>query len=127
MDQSQVSERILGKWVQIQSFDLADGSTNPTAWEWNDVEDGFKLELLKDNNFIYSAFGACGTGTYSFNPTLQRIDFEFDCPIELFGEMTQTLTEYFDMNFNQNQRIILAHSSNAQTQKQAMSMLEKVR
>lgn len=126
-DQSHLSEKILGKWVQVQSFDLVDPNTNPTAWTWNDVEAGFTLELLKDNRFIYSVYGTCATGSYRFNPTLQKIDFEFDCPIEIFGEMSQTLTEYFDMNFIQNQRIILEHASNSQTQKQAMSMLEKVR
>lgn len=126
-EQSHLSEKILGKWVQKQSFNLLDGSIYPTAWEWNDVEHGFTLELMKDNSFSYSAFNTCSTGIYRFDPALQKIDFEFYCAIELFGEMTQILTEYVDLNFIQNQRILVSHASNAQTQKQVMSILERVK
>ncbi|MBW6492820.1 MAG: hypothetical protein K0B15_16680 [Lentimicrobium sp.] len=120
------SEKIIGKWKQIKSFDLVDASVNPTAWDMFDVENGFTLELSKDSTFVYTNYGPCVTGVYSFNANLLKIDFHFDCDIEFWGENINTLTEFFDEDKTQNTRLLLVHADASYTEKQAYSILERI-
>ncbi|TVQ17185.1 MAG: hypothetical protein EA361_02920 [Bacteroidetes bacterium] len=120
------SEKIIGKWQQAKSYDLVDGSVNPTAWDWFDVENGFTLELSKDSTFVYTNYGSCITGTYSFNANLLKLDFYFDCDIEFRGESINHLTEFLDEDKTQNIRLLLVHADAGYTEKQSYSMLERI-
>jgi hypothetical protein len=118
------SAKIIGKWKQMKSFDLVDPNVNPSKWDWFDLNEGFTLELKKDNSFEYTRFGTCVTGMYDFDPKIHKIEFLLNCEIEFNGVMTKNFTEYLDDTFSQKFLLKLFHTS--YTDKQASSILQRV-
>lgn len=119
------AENIMGKWKQTRSFDLVDDTIIPNAWDWFDVENGFTLEILEDNRFVYNNYANCISGTYSFDVTSLNIEFQFDCEIEFWGENIDILIESFWSDLSQNY-LIMVHADATFTDKQAISTLQRI-
>lgn len=125
-DQVDYSELIIGKWVQTRSFDLIDASSNPPAFNWFDVENGFSLEISNDNRFVYTRYGSCKTGTYMFDQKLLKIVFFFDCEVNLNGESLRELTEFVELAQFDNSLLFIEHAEQNLPDKNVFSYLKKI-
>ena len=120
-------EQIQGTWIQFRSFDLIDITTNPPAYDWFEVKNGFTLELTENMRFVYTKYGTCTTGRYEFGPELLTINFIFDCPVELNGKTVNSLLEYVDQSGLEDSILLLEHSRLNPSQKGVFSYLRKVK
>lgn len=104
------SNKIVGEWQQVKTFNIKDASATPPTYDWDEVEDGFTLQLFEDGTFNYTKFEDCTTGEYFFNRDLARIEFHFDCEVDFFGETVTKITESFAKDPSQNQQLFLMHA-----------------
>lgn len=103
------SNKIMGEWKQVTTFNIQDSTATPPTYDWYDVEDGFTLQLSEDGTFIYTKYESCTTGEYFYDPKLSKIEFNFDCEIDFYGEPITSLTEYFAADPSQNIQLFLMH------------------
>lgn len=121
-----LSEIIIGKWVQTRSFDIIDASKDPPPYDWFNVENGFTLELTSDNSFVYTRYGSCMTGTYFFDSELHRIDFFFDCEFDFDGKRVTELTEYIDDVGSNNSTLSITHAYESSREKNIFSYFRRI-
>lgn len=121
-----LSKIIIGKWVQTRSFDLVDASTDPPAYDWFNVENGFTLELNSDKSFVYTRYDSCMTGTYFFDSELNRINFFFDCEFDFDGKRVAELTEYIDDVASNNSTLSITHADESSREKNIFSRLRRI-
>lgn len=103
------SNKVIGEWQQVKTFNIQDTSTTPATYDWDEVADGFTLQLFENGNFIYTKFEECTTGEYVFNSGQAIIEFNFDCEIDFYGEPVTSLTESFAKDPSQNKQLFLKH------------------
>lgn len=121
------SNKIIGEWQQVATFNLKDATTTPATYDWDEVVDGFTLQLFEDGTFIYTKFEECTTGEYSFDPILDNIEFHFDCEIDFYGEPVTNLTESFAKDPSQNNQLFLMHAYRPETcEEECNSILERI-
>lgn len=108
----QYSNKIIGEWQQVTTFNILDASANPPTYDWFDVEDGFTLQLFEDGTFSYTNFENCTTGEYFYDSVAAKIEFHFDCEVEFYGEQVTVLTETFAEDTSQNDQLFLMHAYN---------------
>lgn len=125
-EQVDFSKLIVGKWEQTMSFDLTDSTSNPPAFDWFDVDNGFSLEFSEDNRFVYTRYGSCETGTYSFDEKLLKIVFLFDCEVNLNGESLRELTEFIELAQFDNSLLFIEHAEQNLPDKNLFSYLKKI-
>ncbi|AWH74662.1 hypothetical protein DCS32_10995 [Dokdonia sp. Dokd-P16] len=106
------SKKIIGKWQQVRSFNLEDDSMTPAVYVWEEVDNGFTLQLNDDKSFIYTKFEGCSTGTYFYNDELSSITFDFNCEINFHGNLVRSLTESFAEDLTRNNLLFLMHKQN---------------
>ncbi|MDP5229058.1 MAG: hypothetical protein NWQ38_01595 [Cellulophaga sp.] len=108
-----ISGKIIGEWQQVQAFNLKDASTVPPRFDWDDVANGFSLQLSEDGTFRYTKYGECNTGRYIFNNDLAEIEFQFNCEIIFNGVATNKLTESFAREIK-NDFLVLFHAETSE-------------
>ena len=103
------SNKIIGEWQQVKTFNIKDTSTTPATYDWDEVVDGFTLQLFENGTFTYTKYENCTTGAYFFDSNLSKIEFIFDCEIDFYGEPVTSLTESFAKDPSQNIQLFLMH------------------
>jgi hypothetical protein len=122
-----LSKKIIGEWQQVSVFNLVDESSNPQAYDWFAVEDGFLLRLNENGTFDYTKYTDCITGRYVFYPDSKKIEFNFDCEINFNGVSVSKITEFFDGSPPQNDRLLLEHARSSDLCREScMSILKRV-
>lgn len=104
------SNKIIGEWQQVTTFNIKDASATPPIYDWYDVEHGFTLQLFGDGTFSYTKYENCTTGAYFFDSNLAEIEFQFNCEIDFYGEPVTNLTESFAEDPSQNDQLFLMHA-----------------
>jgi len=121
------SKKIIGKWQQIRSFNLANDPESPIGYDWIVVQDGFTLGLNTDGTFEYTKYGNCTTGKYIFYPNFGRIEFNFDCEINSNGESVTKIIELINEDVSQNNQLFLDHPRSSDICKEdCMSILKRI-
>jgi hypothetical protein len=111
-EKNEYSRKIIGKWKQVKAFNLEDDSETPAIYDWEEINNGFTLELNEDNTFVYTKFENCSTGKYFYNIELSTIEFDFDCEIDFYGNLVTTLTESFAEDLTESNLLFLMHKQN---------------
>jgi hypothetical protein len=106
------SRNIIGKWKQVKAFNLEDDSKTPASYNWEEVNNGFTLQLNEDKSFVYTKFENCSTGKYFFNKELSNIEFDFDCEIDFYGNLVTNITESFAEDLTESNLLFLMHKQN---------------
>lgn len=121
------SNKIIGEWEQVSTFNILDASATPPTYDWFDVEDGFILKLYEDGTFEYTKYEDCATGEYFFDTSLAKIEFHFDCEIDFYGELVTKLTESFAEDPSQDTQLFLMHAFGPENcEKECNSILERI-
>ena len=77
----QISNKIIGSWIQIEEYNIENANVSPPVYKWVEVEDGFELSFFQNGDFIYTKYSTCFTGTYEVEQGSNRIRFDFDCEV----------------------------------------------
>lgn len=104
------TEKIIGEWQQVETFNLVDSSVSPAVYDWFEVESGVSLILNADGTFHYSKYEGSSSGEYTFNSETAEIEFKFDNAVEALGEITSIVKERFAEDKSQDNMLFLIHA-----------------